>query len=263
MKRKKILPLLAESVVKRVMDFRVITNHPVALDSLDHTHPCGAMRDNSANLWFNENLENWMSQNLAPRNRPYRAMDIGCAGGAFVKSLLERGWDAVGIEGSDYNAKNQQFNWPELHEKNLFTADATKPFCVMNGIGSFARFDVVTAWEVMEHISEKDLVHFLAAIDAHLEPDGLFICSISSVDSPHEYNGERVELHTNIKGHYEWVETMKKYGFLSRLDISLAIGRERVRYGTMTHIGPQIPENATDYGDDFLCGNYVFTKEPA
>lgn len=231
--------------------FSIQTNDPIAVDSLDHTHPCGAMRDCSANPWFNQALRRYYG-------RPFRTLDIGCAGGCFVKSLLDEGMEAVGIEGSDYMRENSLFHWPELDGKNLFTCDATKYFDILSD-GRGCSFDVVTAWEVLEHIKMSDLEAFLHNVKNHLMPDGLFICSISSVDSPHTYNGENVDLHRTIMPHEHWIEWMERAGFIQRVDIADALGHDRVRYGTMTHIGSQQPENETGY-EGFHYGNYVFTK---
>lgn len=243
------------------MNFSVITNHPVAVDSLDHTHPCGAARDNSANQQFNWKVTEFFQNRIRRgerEQRTLRVLDIGCAGGAFVKTMLEDGWDAIGIEGSDYPLKNSLFNWPELHGKNLFTCDATKPFDIKIGY-EYCQFDLITAWEVMEHIAEKDLSQFLTNVDDALAPDGLFVCSISSVDSPHAYDGEDVDLRVTQKDHGWWIERFASAGFIHRPDISSELGTNRIRYGDMSHVGPRIESTKTGY-EDFSYGNYVFSK---
>jgi 2-polyprenyl-3-methyl-5-hydroxy-6-metoxy-1,4-benzoquinol methylase len=78
-------------------DIRVVTDKPVALDSPDHLHPWGTTRDNSVNLAFNRRLSWWIPASML------RVLDLGCAGGEFVKSILDLGGISIGIEGSDYS----------------------------------------------------------------------------------------------------------------------------------------------------------------
>jgi SAM-dependent methyltransferase len=242
------------------MNFSVLTSHPVAIDSLDHIYPCGAARDNSKNELFNQSVTRWLKENRASTPLPYKALDIGCAGGAFVKSLLLDGWEAVGIEGSDYPLRHDLFHWPELYNKNLFTADACRLYKVQKGdVDLSDYFDLITAWEVLEHVHELELWGFLENIHTHLSPSGIFCCSISSVDCPHGHESGNVDLHVTQKDHDWWVERFKCAGFDLRDDINEAIGPSRVRYGDMRFLGPQHPDNRNPR-ECFSHGNYVFTK---
>lgn len=157
----------------------VKTDHPIAADSLDHTQPRGAALDNSRNRRFN-----WKLYALHPSlDRPMRVLDLGCSGGGFVRDCLYDGRLAVGIEGSDYAANWGRAEWPLLEGKYLFTADIARPFEVVNAdrrAGERVLFDVVTLWEVLEHIKERDLPALFQNIRSHLMPGGLVIASISS-----------------------------------------------------------------------------------
>ena len=63
---------------------------------------------------------------------------------------------------------------------HLHTADITKPFKVVSADESVEdKFDIVTAWEVLEHIEEKDLDILFDNITRHLSDGGYFICSIA------------------------------------------------------------------------------------
>ena len=70
------------------------TAKPVAVDSLDHTNPLGTMQDNSTNPAFVGKLGKLIT------DRQVRVLDLGCAGGAFVRSVLDEGGFGIGIEGS-------------------------------------------------------------------------------------------------------------------------------------------------------------------
>src|SRR5256885_5567126 len=43
-------------------------------------------------------------------------------------------------------------------------------------------FDVVTSWELIEHIAEKDLTKIALNVKKHLAPGGLWIMSVANYD---------------------------------------------------------------------------------
>lgn len=176
-------PLFAPEKAQPVV--YVETQYPIAEDSLDHQHPCGAARDNSRHAGFVKKvLGIW-------NHKPY-ILDIGCAGGGMVSDFIGAGCLAVGIEGSDYPLKHDKGEWPRLGGVNLFTADATERFQIKYPDSTAdISFDVITSWEVMEHIAEDDLGQFMNNVKRHLTIDGYFICSINS--DPWEWDG--VDLH--------------------------------------------------------------------
>ena len=151
----------------------IVTDHPVAVESPDHLVPWGTANDNSRNQRFNARLIA-----LVPHDR-LSILDLGCSGGGQVRSFIEQGYLAVGVEGSDYSARRLRAEWSTIPDY-LFTADITKPFHIRTSRGSGAlQFGVVTMWEVIEHIAEKDLSAVLSNIDAHLCPGGITIMSVS------------------------------------------------------------------------------------
>lgn len=157
---------------------RIVTDHPVAYESLDHIDPKGAANDNTHYPWF-------VTKTQRVFGRKVRHMDLGCAGGGLVKDFLDSNHFSVGVEGSDFSLKNQRAEWKTIPE-NLFTADITKPFQIEidNGIWTHIQFDIITAWEVMEHIPREKLAGLFANIYDNLLPGGLFVCSIATFDDP-------------------------------------------------------------------------------
>src|SRR5665213_486259 len=104
------------------------------------------MNDNSVNHAFNRKLFG-----LLPV-ASVRLLDLGCSGGAAVRSILEAGGFAIGIDGSDYSQKSRRAEWATIPDY-LFTADATAPFAVKNCSPESIKFNVITAWEFFEHIA--------------------------------------------------------------------------------------------------------------
>jgi SAM-dependent methyltransferase len=164
------------------------TKHPIAFESPDHIAPCGTAYDNSTNGAFVLLMDDKMESERP--GMPHGILDLGCSGGQLVKDFKGFGWFAVGLEGSDYSAKHGRANWPELHGKNLFTCDITKPFQVRSN-GTAAQFDIITAWEVLEHIHVDDLPALLDNVRRHLRPGGMLVASTCSGSC--EVDG--VELH--------------------------------------------------------------------
>ena len=186
--------------------FFCATDYPIALDSPDHLVPLATANDNSINTQFNQRLVNML-------HKPQiSVLDMGCAGGGMVGSLIDMGHIAVGIQGSDYSKIRKRAAWG-THGDYLFTADATKPFKIHAGDYIPYLFDVVTAWEFFEHIREDDLPGVLDNIVRHLAPGGWLICTIA--DKGIKRNG--VYYHQTIKDHAWWLKLFERRGF-TRID---------------------------------------------
>jgi 2-polyprenyl-3-methyl-5-hydroxy-6-metoxy-1,4-benzoquinol methylase len=196
----------------------IVTDKPVAIDSPDHLQPHGTARDSSVNRRFNYKLQKWIpSQQL-------RVLDLGCSGGGFVKSILGEGGIAVGIEGSDYSQKHRRAEWATIPEY-LFTADITSPFQLLEtdaqGSQSELSFNVVTAWEVIEHIREDQLPLVFENISRHLLPGGIVIMSIS----PNEEVIQGVRLHQTVADKGWWLNAFARLGFVNHEEVVGYFGR--------------------------------------
>lgn len=169
---------------------------PIATDSLDHTQPLGAAFDNSVSARFNRRLFE-----LIPAHK-VRLLDIGCAGGGLVRTVLEAGGFAVGIEGSDFPRINKRGEWSVIPDW-LFNADVTRPFTLRNCVSPDPlKFNVITGWEFLEHLAEEDLDATLTNILRHCSPGAIFIGSISQSVEPH---------HRNPKPKAWWIERLREH----------------------------------------------------
>lgn len=183
------------------------TDYPVATDSPDRLQPWGTAHDNSHNATFNLKLYRLFGH----LERPLRVLDLGCSGGGFVRDCIDNGCIAVGIEGSDYSQRMSRAEWGVLGGRFLFTADITKDFGVnahWDGREESVEFDVITAWEVMEHIAKEGLPTVCKNISKHLLPSGLAIMSIS----PNEELTNGVRLHQTVESKEWWVQMFASHG---------------------------------------------------
>lgn len=183
---------------------------PVALDSEDHINPDGIYLDNNVKTEFVNDVEEFFQKKI-------NFLDLGCAGGALVCELLNRGHNAVGIDGSDHclNFKQEAAdklgmpkphgydNWQTHGTQRLFTADITKNFQLYEN-GEPMKFDLITAWDVMEHFYPEGVDTFIQQVKKHLKPDGYFIASIAKF-SLHKHT---VEYHKSNFPNEWWLERL-------------------------------------------------------
>lgn len=182
------------------------TDNPIAVNSVDHLYPLGTMQDNFRSPAFTNKLIDLYS------GLPMTVLDIGCAGGGFVKEVNEFGFLGVGLEGSDYSLRHRRAEWATIPDR-LFTCDCTKPFSLSfeeTEKKSPAKFDVVTAWEFLEHIKEEDLSTVFENVASHLNPEtGIFVASVHL----HSCESEGHEYHATVKPEWWWRDVFRKHGF--------------------------------------------------
>lgn len=191
------------------MKFYLDTEHPIALDSPDHIEPRGTWRDNTVNLKFNERL----LELYEGRKKP-SVLDFGCAGGGMVKSFYDMDCIAIGLEGSDYNLQHGNHEWVTIPD-NLFTCDLGYPFTLHTGDHKPYRFDVITAWEFLEHIPEERVLQVIENMRQHIKSGGLVIGSISDMPSVWKV----LDHHQTKRAKWWWVQQFGNFDFQQRPDL--------------------------------------------
>ena len=178
----------------------------VAVESPDHLMPWGTRRDSSRNHRFNEKLYKIYGKEFPS------VLDLGCSGGGFVRDCHDDGCLAVGLEGSDFSKKHRRAEWASIPD-NLFTCDITRRFQLYIEGERRKRpikFDVITSWEVMEHIAEENMPALFDNAARHLAKGGMWIMSIAN--SSDVVSG--VELHQTIRSKAWWVGRLTGHGFI-------------------------------------------------
>jgi SAM-dependent methyltransferase len=100
-----------------------------------------------------------------------RVLDIGCAFGTFL-SHLDPAWDLYGIDLSDHAVSKARENLPHAHIVRSSAMDI--PFQ--------ESFDVITAFDVIEHLPDLDRTAVL--ISSKLAVNGSFIFVVPVYDGP-------------------------------------------------------------------------------
>jgi 2-polyprenyl-3-methyl-5-hydroxy-6-metoxy-1,4-benzoquinol methylase len=106
------------------------------------------------------------------RSGPGRVLDVGCAAGFFLAVMVEQGWQTTGIEISAPMVAYAQdtLKLPDIRRGDLLTVDVAP-----------ASYDVVTLWDVVEHL-EEPREHLRRAARA-LKADGLLVLETQNVAS--------------------------------------------------------------------------------
>lgn len=178
---------------------KVETEYPIAFDSPDHLIPEGTKNDNSTNPYFIQEVERYFG------NNKIRVLDLGCSGGQLIRDFLDRGHIAMGLEGSDYSIKHKRANWPDLHNKALFTCDISRPFKIKDDSDNPMQFDCITAWEVIEHIHPSRIDQFFTNITNHMHEKSIFAGSIYLGHSVHDV------WHQSALSGAEWAPILQRY----------------------------------------------------
>ncbi|KXU90932.1 hypothetical protein CI15_03235 [Paraburkholderia monticola] len=178
------------------------TDFPIAYGSNDHLSPDSTMEGVSRPTLFVQNC-------IAALGKDMRALDLGTGAAGIVYEFAMNGVLAVGIDGSDFCRRNKIGYWPLL-DNNLFTCDITREFdFVSRDTNAVSQFDLVTMWEVLEHIGEEGFPSLFANIRKHLRDDGFFIGSVSFV----EYNDPAGNpYHVTLKPWEWWEEKFREFG---------------------------------------------------
>lgn len=106
--------------------------------------------------------------------RAWRVLELGCSKGFFVEEAVASGFDAVGVDVSEVALEHGR---QRGLEGRLFAADARSPLPEPCGQG----FDVVAAWELLEHMDSP--AEFLEQAASHLRPGGWVVGSTPNGDS--------------------------------------------------------------------------------
>ena len=183
--------------------FQLITNFPVAKDSPDHKRPLGTKLDNSRSKKYLNRCKEWLCNN---NKNSALILDLGCAGGGCVEDFVKLGYDAYGLEGSNYSKKYKRASWKTI-PKRLFTCDISRTFDIKRE-NKGLKFDIIQSFEVIEHIKYKRLKIFFGNIRNHLKDDGIFIGSFSTRKGGWKY-------HQTVMNEDKWFDYVDRLSMFS------------------------------------------------
>lgn len=180
-----------------------ITDHPYALESYDYVEPKGSIQDFTRSPDFVRQVEIFFDRKIS-------CLDLGCSTGGLVYDFISRSNFACGIEGSDAPKNFNLGFWPIIPEF-LFSGDLTREFTILRS-NKLLKFDLITAWEVLEHIREEDLHAFFGNVSKHLSSTGVFIASVAQFSDRDPKTGR--EWHVTIRSKDWWSKKFSEFGFV-------------------------------------------------
>jgi len=193
----------AESTYFRAADvLEIQTQHPIALESHDHVEPDSTTEGLVRPTPFVRHCIEKLGDDIT-------CLDLGTGAGGLIYEFARNNVLAVGIDGSDFNARYKVGYWPFI-PGNLFTCDITQPFQIKRrSTGIKFGFDLVSMWEVLEHIGADDLDMLLGNVREHMLPEGYFVGSISRIPYA-DKNG--TPYHVTLQSQEWWAALFKKNG---------------------------------------------------
>jgi len=195
--------MIAEGRKPAVLDLNFRADKPIAFDSPDHLEPRGTRNDNTRHPRFVRRAEE-----IFP---VIRHMDIGCAGGGLVWDFSLAGHISIGVEGSDYSFLQRRAEWRVIPDR-LFTADICFPFEARTESGDRMLFNLVTAWELFEHIPTALVDAAIRNIAANMTSDGVLACSIATFVDWDPVSG--AVFHQTVKPKEWWLEQFARHDLL-------------------------------------------------
>lgn len=167
---------------------------------------------------------------LLPMSDHRSVLDIGCAGGDFASRFLARGWDAYGVDISEYAVQNA-VDAVRDRLKVMDISDAPDLAPLPDA------YDLITSTDLLEHIFESDLPtvlrwmlghgkrwYFFNIATAIGERDGTWFevpefCVGRGEPFPpgQEYNAESG--HVNIRSWRYWAAKFVEFGMTPRWDL--------------------------------------------
>lgn len=116
-------------------------------------------------------------------------LEIGFGNGTFLRYAEKKAWRVSGIELNEHlirNAKKQGFNVYNANSIKLLNENS---------------FDLIVAFDVLEHIANDEILDYLSQIKRLLKPNGYFLARFPNGDSPFGLTNQNGDVtHVNFLG---------------------------------------------------------------
>jgi ubiquinone/menaquinone biosynthesis C-methylase UbiE len=178
------------------------------------------------------------------RKRSLKMLDVGCGKGYYVRDAIEEGIDAYGIDTSTYALENAL---DEVKDRITFGSLTEIPF-------GDEEFDVMTAFDVIEHIQPKDTSNAVKEMRRVLKPDGIIIITTPSTN----FGGWVFDLtHINVRPPRFWKLIFEEHN----LRVKMFYIPSFIKYYMKNHFPiPDSIEFLLEEPFRYMLGRYSATK---
>lgn len=174
-----------------------------------------------------------------------KLLDIGCGEGHYIRDAFEEHIDAYGIDIS-IDALNNAL--PEVKHRISFGSISEIPF-------DDKEFDVITAFDIIEHIHPKDTIKAIAEIRRVLKCHGT---AIMTTPNPSYFNDWAFDLtHINVRPPKFWRLVLEESNF----DVKMSYVPSFIKYYVNRHI--PIPDSIEFFIEEplrYMLGHYYSKK---
>lgn len=123
--------------------------------------------DGHLSNYYSAELEKCISRHEAK----LRIMEVGFGNGSFLAFCRSRGYSVCGVDIIDELVRRAQDHGYEA-------------YCEISNLPNEASYDLIFAFDVLEHIEAESLVGFLSELRTRLVPGGLLVLRFPNGDSP-------------------------------------------------------------------------------
>ncbi|MGB2895329.1 MAG: class I SAM-dependent methyltransferase [Anaerolineales bacterium] len=116
-----------------------------------------------------------------------KLLDVGCGKGRFLAYAAQQGWNVYGIEPSENGRKVASRRLGDRVSSNLDELNVNE------------KFDVITLWHVLEHVSEP--AEMLRQIRPYIKPEGAICVAVPNFASLQAQIGSKHWSHLDIPRH--------------------------------------------------------------
>jgi 2-polyprenyl-3-methyl-5-hydroxy-6-metoxy-1,4-benzoquinol methylase len=115
---------------------------------------------------------------ILPTDRSIKILDIGCGFGLFLDACKKCNYE--NYEGVDGGMSYVEYATLKLGLKNITCSPATEYLKLKENF----TYDVITAFNVIEHIKRQEVPELLSLMFDKLKPNGLLIVEVPNGESP-------------------------------------------------------------------------------
>lgn len=117
----------------------------------------------------------WYLRGWLPASQDARIVDLACGYGRLLHLFRERGYrNIAGVDISPDQVRRARQVVSDVHEANVLDFLDAHP----------GEFDLITALDLIEHLTKDEALRFLAACFAALKPVGRLVLQTPNADSP-------------------------------------------------------------------------------